>query len=86
MVQPGSSEVKKMARKWKCGLIAQDNNNGFELVHNFIDYNLIFRRKRLELYVNEGDQQFPNKYTSHQKLLIKVRQALKYINSTKLKN
>lgn len=83
MIQPGSSQVKYLAKKWKCGLISQNNQNGFELIPKFIDYDLIFRRRKLELYVSEGDQQFPYKYTTHQQLLIKVRQALHYMKSLK---
>ena len=79
MVQPGSSEVKKLAKKWNVGLISQDNPNGFELKPKFIDYNLICRRRRMELYVSHGDQQYPHKYTNHFKLLRRIKQASQYV-------
>ena len=80
MIQPGSSQVRKLARKWGCGLIAQNNDNGFELKPRFIDHELIFKRKRMELYVREGDQHYPYKYTSPYRVLLKVRQATQYIH------
>lgn len=84
MVQPGSSEVKKLARRWKCGLIAQNNDNGFQLEPAFVDHNLIFKRKRLELYVNEGDQEYPHKYTTYVRVLSRVLQASQYIHYKRL--
>ena len=84
MIQPGSSEVKKLARKWGCGLIAQNNDNGFELEPRFIDHNLIFKRDRLELYVNEGDQEYPHKYTTPVRLLSRVLQASQYMHYKRL--